>query len=126
MTIPVKRYSLSFRFLELGSRVPLYATGVGKLVLSRMTAAELEVYLQRVALTPFTRHTLTDRAKITRELDQIRTRGFAVDNEEMEAGVRCVAALILDYDGQPAASVSIGAAALRVIPDRVDIAPDSA
>jgi DNA-binding IclR family transcriptional regulator len=53
-------------------------------------------------------------------LDQIRIRGFAVDNEEMEAGVRCVAGLIFDYDGRPAASVSITGAALRVTPDRVE------
>jgi DNA-binding IclR family transcriptional regulator len=87
-------------FTRPGARVPLYATGVGKLFLSRMSAADLEAYLQRVALTPFTPFTLTERDKIHQEMNQIRTREFAVDNEEMEAGVRCVAALIIDYDGR--------------------------
>jgi DNA-binding IclR family transcriptional regulator len=112
-------YSMLQLFTRPGARVPLYATGVGKLFLSRMSAADLESYLQRVALTPFTPYTQTEKDKIIQELTQIRTRGFAVDNEEMEAGVRCVAALIFDYDGQPAASVSITGAAMRVTPDRV-------
>jgi DNA-binding IclR family transcriptional regulator len=113
-------YSMLQLFTRPGARVPLYATGVGKLFLSRMSAAELEAYLQRVTLTPFTPCTLTKRDKIIQELNRIRTRGFAVDNEEMEAGVRCVAGLIFDYDGRPAASVSITGAAMRVTPDQVE------
>jgi DNA-binding IclR family transcriptional regulator len=107
-------------FTRPGARVPLYATGVGKLFLSRMSATDLEAYLQRVDLRPFTRHTLTGRDEIIEELNRIRTRGIAVDNEEMEEGVRCVAALIFDHQGQPAASVSITGAAMRVTPDRVE------
>jgi len=113
-------YTMLQLFTRPGARVPLYATGVGKLFLSRMSAADLEAYLQRVPLTPFTRYTLIEKEKIIAELNQIRTRGFAVDNEEMEAGVRCVAALILDYNGQPAASISITGAAMRITPDRVE------
>jgi DNA-binding IclR family transcriptional regulator len=79
-----------------------------------MSAADLEAYLQRVALTPFTRYTLIEKPKIIAELKQIRDRGFAVDNEEMEAGVRCVAALISDHNAQPAASISITGAAMRL------------
>ncbi|CAB1055881.1 Transcriptional regulator, IclR family [Olavius sp. associated proteobacterium Delta 1] len=113
-------YSMLQLFTRPGARVPLYATGVGKLFLSRMSSADLDAYLQRVDLIPFTRHTVIEREQITEELKLIRTRGFAVDNEEMEAGVRCVAALINDYDGRPAASVSITGAAMRVTPDRVE------
>jgi DNA-binding IclR family transcriptional regulator len=113
-------YSMLQLFTRPGARVPLYATGVGKLFLSRMTASELELYLQQADLTPFTRHTVTEKDEIIQELNRIRTRGFAVDNEEMEEGVRCVAALIFDHQGQPAASVSITGAAMRVTPDRVE------
>lgn len=113
-------YSMLQLFTRPGARVPLYATGVGKLFLSRMSAGDLEAYLQRVPLTPFTRYTLIEKEKIVRELNQIRALGFAVDNEEMEAGVRCVAALILDYNRQPAASISITGAAMRITSDRVE------
>ena len=113
-------YSMLQLFTRPGARVPLYATGVGKMFLSRLSASELANYLKRVDLKSFTRHTLTEKDKIIEELNRIRTRGFAVDNEEMEAGVRCVAALIFDHQGQPAASVSITGAAMRVTPDRVE------
>jgi len=113
-------YSMLQSFTRPGARVPLYATGVGKMFLSRLSASELATYLQRVELRPFTRHTLTEKDKIIQEMNRIRNRGIAVDNEEMEEGVRCVAALIFDHQGQPAASVSITGAAMRVTPDRVE------
>ena len=113
-------YSMLQLFTRPGARVPLYATGVGKLFLSRLSDQNLAAYLQRVDLNPFTRHTLTGKDKIIEEMNHIRTQGFAVDNEEMEEGVRCVAALIFDHQGQPAASVSITGAAMRVTPDRVE------
>ena len=46
---------------------------------------------------------------------------YSIDNEEMEEGVRCVAALIFDHQGKPAASVSITGAAMRVTPDRIKL-----
>ena len=120
LDIVQSKYSMLQLFTRPGARVPLYATGVGKLFLSQMSVSDLDAYLQRVALTPFTRYTLIERNKIIDNLKQIRTKGFAVDNEEMEEGVRCVAACVFDYNGQPAASVSITGAAMRVTPDRVE------
>ena len=108
-------------FTRPGARVPLYATGVGKLFLSTMPEAELEAYLERANLIQYTPRTLTKRDDILRDMKQIRSQGFAVDNEEMEEGVRCVAALIYDHQGKPAASVSITAAAMRVTPDRIKL-----
>ena len=119
LDIVQSNYSMLQLFTRPGARVPLYATGVGKLFLSRMNEAELEAYLHRVALKPYTRFTLIDKDRMGAELKQIRNVGFAVDNEEMEEGVRCVAALIFDYNGRPAASVSISGAAMRVTPDRI-------
>ena len=113
-------YSMLQLFTRPGARVPLYATGVGKLFLSRFSTSDLTAYLQRVDLQPFTRHTLIEKNKVIEEMNRIRNRGFAVDNEEMEEGVRCVAALIFNHRGEPAASVSITGAAMRVTPDRVE------
>jgi DNA-binding IclR family transcriptional regulator len=120
LDIVQSNYSMLQLFTRPGARVPLYATGVGKLFLSRMNAAELKAYLQRVALTPFTRYTLNKRDKLIDDLKLIRNRNFAVDNEEIENGVRCVAGLIFDHKRQPAASVSITGAAMRVTPERVE------
>jgi len=107
-------------FTQPGARVPLYATGVGKLFLSQMQDSELDAYLQRSKPSPYTPHTLVQKAKLVNDLQKIRSRGYSVDNQEMEEGVRCVTALIFDHQGKPAASVSITGAAMRITPDRVE------
>jgi DNA-binding IclR family transcriptional regulator len=107
-------------FTQPGARVPLYATGVGKVFLSQMQESELDAYLQRSDPTPYTPHTLVERDRIINDLQKIRSRGYSVDNQEMEEGVCCVAALIFEHHGKPAASVSITGAAMRVTPDRIE------
>ena len=107
-------------FTRLGTRVPLYSTGVGKMLLSRWSETELDAYLKRTQLTPYTPYTLVSRTQILKELDRISTRGFAVDNQEMEEGVRCVAALVFDHRQQVTAAVSISGAAMRITPDRIE------
>ena len=113
-------YSMLQLFTRPGARVPLYATGVGKLFLSQMQDAELDAYLKRSNPVAYTSHTLVKRANLIIDLQKIRSRGYSVDNQEMEEGVRCVAALIFDHQGKPAASVSVSGAAMRVTPDRIE------
>ena len=107
-------------FTRLGSRVPPYSTGVGKMLLSQWSKTELDAYLKRTQLIPYTPHTLVSRARILEDLDQISARGYAVDNEEMEEGVRCVAALVFDHKQQVAAAVSISGAAMRITSYRIE------
>ena len=107
-------------FTQRGTRVPLYSTGVGKMFLSQWSRTELDSYLNRTQLTPHTPNTLVSRSKILKELDRISTRGFSVDNEEMEAGVRCVAALVFDHRQQMVAAISISGAAMRITPERIE------
>ena len=107
-------------FTQLGTRVPLYSTGVGKIFLSQWSRTDLDSFLKRTRLIAHTPNTLTSRSKILKELDQISAQGFAVDNEEMEAGVRCVAALVFDHRQQAVAAVSISGAALRITPERIE------
>ena len=107
-------------FTRLGTRVPLFSTGVGKMLLSRWSKTELDAYLKRTQLIPYTPHTLISRTQILKELERISARGYAVDNEEMEEGVRCVAALVFDHRQQVAAAVSISGAAMRITPDRIE------
>lgn len=97
-------------FTRLGARVPLYATGVGKLFLSHMQASEIEVYLSETELKRFTHHTITDKKRLLEELAQIRSAGYALDNQEMELGVRCVAAPVFRHKGVLAAAISVSGA----------------
>ena len=112
-------HSMLQLFTKPGARVPLYATAVGKMFLSQMRSAELDQYLERSHPTLNTPYTRIERNKIIEDLKQVRIQGYAVDDEEMEEGVRCVAALIYDHNGRPAASISISGASLRVTPARL-------
>lgn len=106
-------------FTRLGAKVPLYSTGVGKAMLSGWSDREVNQYLAKTPLKPFTPHTLTHPTEISKEIEKIRKQGFAVDNEEMEEGVRCVAALICDHRRRSVGAVSLSGAAMRVTPARL-------
>jgi len=112
-------YSMLRLFTRPGAQAPLYCTGVGKLFLSCMSQMELNTYLKTTERISFTPHTLVEKERIRQELTCIQNQGFSVDNEEMEEGVRCVAALILDHTGNPAGAVSISGAAMRITADRI-------
>jgi DNA-binding IclR family transcriptional regulator len=112
-------YSMLQLFTRPGARAPLYCTGVGKMFLSHWPRAEVEAYLERIPLTPRTPRTITDRRKLMDELVQIRAAGYSVDDEEMEKGVRCVAALVMDHRGRPCGAVSISGAGMRIIPAKI-------
>jgi len=107
-------------FTRPGARVSLYATGVGKMFMSRFGQEELDAYLKRTLRIKYTPRTLIERDEIIEELNHIREQGFAVDNEEMEEGVRCVAALVFNHDGEPSTAISLSGAAIRIIPEKFE------
>ena len=112
-------YSMLQLFTRLGARVPLYATGVGKMFLSQWPQADVLAYLGRTKRIKHTAYTLVEQGRILEELARIRAEGYAVDNEEMENGVRCVAALVHDHTTRPLAAVSISGVVMRIPPERV-------
>ena len=95
-------------FTRLGARVPLYSTGVGKAMLSGWSDGEVDRYLARATLKAV--HAAyaeqMPREISVKRSEKVRKQGFAVDNEEMEEGVRCVAALIRDHSGCSRGAVS--------------------
>jgi len=107
-------------FTRLGARAPLYTTGVGKMFLSQWSESDLDAYLMRTHIKSYTPNTLVSRDEIRKEMALISAKGYSVDNEEMETGVRCVATLVFGHNHEPAAAVSISGAAIRITPDRID------
>jgi len=112
-------YSMLQLFTRPGARVPLYATAVGKMFLSRMSTSDLNAYLKRTKLTLNTPDTRIEPAQIIEDLKQIRRQGYSLDDEEMEEGVRCVAALIYDPNQPPVGAISISGASMRIAPAKV-------
>lgn len=106
-------------FTQLGGRAPLYCTGVGKLLLAERAPEDLECYLDTVERVVCTPQTLVSSPALRQELAAIRLQGYAVDNEEREAGVRCVAALVRDYQGCAVGAISISGATMRITDDRI-------
>ena len=98
----------------VGGRAPLHLTSVGKLFLAHDDAARVRAYAVRTGLAGHTRNSITDLARLERELALVRTRGSARDDEELELGVRCMASGVFDDQGRLVAGLSISAPADRL------------
>jgi len=106
---------------HIGRRMPLHCTGVGKALLSGLLDSELDGLLN-VELARYTRRTIVDPDRLRAELRQIRDRGYAVDDEETEEGLVCIAAPLRDHSGQVIAAVSVGGPATRLRQDLETVA----
>jgi len=98
----------------IGGRAPLHLTSSGKLFLAGDDPRNVRAYATRTGLAGHTRNSITDPARLERELAQVRARGYARDNEELEPGVRCIAAAIRDDGGHVVAGLSLTAPAERM------------
>ena len=102
------------RTLRMGSMIgkysPLHCTGVGKVLLAFQKESRREELLNRMDCPIFTKHTITDIDELRKELTSIRKRGFAIDQCEHEEWVYCLAAPVLDRQGNILAAVSISGA----------------
>ena len=92
---------------RVGMRTQLHASAVAKAVLAWMPEAEVDELLAEWPMTALTPNTVTDAATLKSRLSHVRERGFALDMEEMEEGLRCVAAPIRDPRGRVVAGISI-------------------
>ncbi len=108
-------------FTEVGNRVPLYASGTGKVLLAHLPADQREALLTQLELKQFTPHTITDREQLRIELDRIHQQGYARDNGEIEEGVQCVALPVRDTAGRVVAALSVSGPSSRLTRERVDM-----
>lgn len=98
----------------VGLHNPMYCTGVGKSILAFLPEQEFAEIWSRTKLIPFTNNTIVDIAQMHTELANIRKNGYAIDNEEHELGIRCVAVPIRDFSGAPIGAISISAPCARL------------
>ena len=105
-------------FTEVGNRVPLHCTGVGKVFLAHMGEAEVERFLSK-ALPRYTENTITNFSQLKKQLLIVRREGVAEDDGEMEVGVRCVASSVKDCDGTVVAAISVSGPSARLSSERV-------
>ena len=104
---------------EIGAPVVVHSTSTGKALYCRDSAEDLGQVIDLDALERFTDHTITDPDELLRDLAATAQRGFALDNEELNAGVRCVASPVVGIDGDVRASIGISGPATRLDPETI-------
>lgn len=104
---------------HVGKLSPLHCTGVGKCLLLNYDKEMLDDFIEKRGLPAFTANTITSKERLIEELRLIRQRGYAVDNEECELGVRCIACGISDHSGKIAAAISVSGPVGRMTGNRV-------
>jgi IclR family transcriptional regulator, KDG regulon repressor len=106
-------------FTQVGNRAPLYCTCVGKVFLASMNLEE-RGFLKNESFSRFTDNTLADLEELEKELSVIKREGVAVDNGEMDIGVRCIASPVKDSGGKVIAAISISGPYTRLNTKRVE------
>lgn len=104
---------------EVGKRAMAHSTALGKALLSQLPKSELDVFLANCDLPPVTPNTITEPQELKRELELVRSRGYAVDMEEDQVGGACIAAPIFDHKGKAIAAVSISVPMARLSPSEI-------
>jgi IclR family transcriptional regulator, KDG regulon repressor len=100
--------------LPIGKRVYLHSTGIGKAILAFLPEQEVKEIVRQKGLPPFTNNTIVHIDQLMKEIQLIKKRGYSIDNEENEHGIRCVAAPIFDVNKQVVASISISGPSIRI------------
>jgi IclR family pca regulon transcriptional regulator len=105
--------------MPVGTRLPAYATCVGRVLLAGMESDELDDYFGRVRLLSLTPATLATEPALRRELDRVRRQRYAVVDQELERGLRSAAAPIRNAMGRVIAAANLGAPAGRITVDKL-------
>ena len=99
---------------RIGLRNPAHSSAVGKVLLAHFSDEELKNFIEEKGLAKRAENTITDSAQLRDHLKNVRVQGYAIDDEENEKGIRCVAAPIYNEGGKPVAAISISGPAFRI------------
>jgi IclR family transcriptional regulator, acetate operon repressor len=104
---------------KVGGRVAMVASGVGKAVLATYSDEDVNAIIRRQGMPRLTEKSIVRPGELFRELQEIRRRGYAVDDEEARMGLRCVAAVVYSDCSEPLAAISVSGMTSRVTDDRL-------
>ncbi|MGH8209148.1 MAG: IclR family transcriptional regulator domain-containing protein, partial [Steroidobacteraceae bacterium] len=100
--------------LGVGRRLPAYCTALGRVLLSCLNEEQVSVELGKVEFITHTRHTVTSRRKLEEILAQVRTEGYALNDQELEIGLRSIAVPVRNVIGSVVAAMGVSTQASRV------------
>lgn len=116
--VPARRRMVTIA-ISVGSRFPAYATSMGRVLLAGQPNGQLEEYLETTTFQAFTPRTVTDADKLRSQLNRIRRNGYALTDQELEEGIRSVAAPVRDTDGAVVAAMNLSAHTSRGSADTI-------
>jgi IclR family pca regulon transcriptional regulator len=100
--------------LHIGSRLPAYCTSMGRVLLAYQTQEQMEQYLERVQLTPYTTRTVNTAEKLRLALRNVRRNGYALVDQELEVGLRSLAVPVFSPSGRVVATINLSGHAPRM------------
>ena len=100
---------------NIGSIKPVYCTGLGKIILANMKEDKLNQLLNTIKFEKYTKNTITDKEKLKEELKKYKKKGYAIDNEEIEEGLWCLAVPIYDSSFEVKMAISISGPKERML-----------
>jgi IclR family KDG regulon transcriptional repressor len=100
---------------QLGTRKPIHCTALGKAIVSNFSLKEVDKILSVKGMAKYTEKTIIDRQKYLEELSLVREKGYAIDDEEAEEGLTCIAVPIFTYTGQVRAALSVAGPTERMV-----------
>lgn len=109
---------------KTGSSNPVYCTAMGKAMLAWLPPAAVDELVEQINFVRLTSKTIGTREELMQSLERVRRRGYSIDDEEVEAGVRCIGAPIFDDAHNPIAALSVSCASSRVQPHQVPLIAD--
>jgi IclR family KDG regulon transcriptional repressor len=105
---------------KVGKRAPMHCTAVGKAILAHLPSNVVLDILERKGMPRHTDKTITDKDEFLKELAQVKQKGYALDLEENEYGIRCIAVPIFDHVGKVIAAVSLSGPTIRMTDERIE------
>ncbi|MDC3425662.1 IclR family transcriptional regulator [Aquibacillus sp. 3ASR75-11] len=105
---------------KVGKRAPVHCTSVGKAILAHLPTSVVLDIMERSGMPAHTDKTITDKEAFLRELIEVKKRGYALDLEENEFGIICIAAPIFNHLGKVTAAVSVSGPTIRMTDNRIE------
>jgi IclR family KDG regulon transcriptional repressor len=105
--------------VTVGGKAPAHCTSLGKAILAFLPAEEVNMILRKDGLKPYTPNTITRRSDLMAELAHIRNRGFSIDDQELEIGLKCIGSVVQNQSGAVVGALSIAGSAMRLTRKKV-------
>jgi IclR family transcriptional regulator, KDG regulon repressor len=106
---------------KVGKRAPMHCTSVGKAILAHLPSSTVEDILERKGMPVHTDKTITSKEDFFQELIHVKQKGYALDLEENEYGITCIAVPIFDHLGKVIAAASISGPTMRMADERLEL-----